>query len=197
MCGKGCFSGARVTCGKEMTSDEVLCEILSDKEYYGTDGGVTFSGGEPLAQKEFLNEIVDKCINKNIKSAVETSLVYFDKALFSKLSLVMADFKIWDSDTHKRYTGIHNEVIKQNFEKLNEIGIPVYIRTPVIPDINQELDKISEFAKGLSSVVKYELLPYHPLGISKALALGEAQQEFTLPSKEYMEELKKKYAFVR
>ena len=196
-CESGCFSGARTVCGREMSADELLCEILSDKDYYGKDGGVTFSGGEPLAQKAFLSEITDRCLENGVKCAVETSLIYFYKDLLSKLSLVMADLKIWDSNTHKVYTGIPNDTILHNFALLDEIGVPVYMRTPVIPDIDQQIDKISGFAKGLRNVVKYELLPYHPLGLSKAAALGAVQKEFTLPSKELMEELKNKYAFIR
>ena len=61
LCDKGCFSGAKVLCGKDYTSDELLEEILLDKPYYAQNGGVTFSGGEPLVQKDFLDEILDKC----------------------------------------------------------------------------------------------------------------------------------------
>ena len=74
-CSEGCYTGARVLCGKEMTSDELLAEILLDKEYYGTEGGVTFSGGEALLQKAFLLEIIEKCKAEGVNTAVETSLV--------------------------------------------------------------------------------------------------------------------------
>ncbi|UKI38453.1 MAG: 4Fe-4S cluster-binding domain-containing protein [Clostridiales bacterium] len=67
MCDKGCFSGARVVCGKSMTADGVLSEIMLDVPYYGDTGGVTFSGGEPFAQKEFLNACIDKCKEKRHK----------------------------------------------------------------------------------------------------------------------------------
>ena len=84
-CDEGCFSGARIVCGIEMTSDEVLKEVLLDKDYYKTDGGVTFSGGEPLAQPEFLEEIIDKCKNSGINCAIETSMIYFNEDIFKKL----------------------------------------------------------------------------------------------------------------
>ena len=103
LCDKGCFSGARVVCGKSMTADEVLSEIMLDVPYYGKNGGVTFSGGEPIAQKEFISECIDKCKEKNINCAVETSLIYFDENVFGKLDFVMADLKIWNSDLHKIY----------------------------------------------------------------------------------------------
>lgn len=195
-CAEGCFSGARVVCGREMTADEVLNEVMLDMPYYGTDGGVTFSGGEPLAQKEFLNECIDKCREKGINCAVETSLIYFDKETFKKLDFVMADFKIWDSALHKKYTGVGNEIIIKNFKKLNAIGIPIIARTPIIPEIEQEIDEISGFLKTLENVVKYELLPYHPLGNSKRHALGIESDGFSVPTKEYMKELEK-YAYIR
>ena len=196
MCDKGCFSGARVVCGKSMTADEVLSEIMLDVPYYGKNGGVTFSGGEPFAQGKFLNECIDKCRENKINCAVETSLIYFDENVFGKLDFVMADLKIWNSDLHKKYTGTGNERIIKNFENLNKFNIPIIARTPVIPEINQEIDKISSFLKSLSNVRKYELLPYHPLGNSKRKALGQKADGFSVPSKEYMKELEK-YAYIR
>ena len=179
-----------------MTADGVLSEIMLDVPYYGDTGGVTFSGGEPFAQKEFLNACIDKCKENGINCAVETSLIYFDEEIFKKLDFVMADLKIWDSDLHKKYTGAGNEKIIENFENLNKLNIPIIARTPVIPEINQEIDKISAFLKTLSNVRKYELLPYHPLGNSKRKALGQKADGFSVPSKEYMKELEK-YAYIR
>lgn len=196
MCDKGCFAGAKVLCGKEYTADEVLAEILLDKEYYKNGGGVTFSGGEPLAQREFLSEIIDKCKEQGIHTAVETSLIYFDEEIFKKLDLVMADLKIWDSEIHKYYTGVENDRIKENFKKLNELGVTIIARTPVIGNLNQGIDKISEFLKGISGVKQYELLPYHPLGTVKSEALLKKQERFEIPDNEYMKELDK-YVFIR
>lgn len=195
MCHKGCYSGARVLCGKEYTSDELLSELMQDKDYYETGGGVTFSGGEPLAQKEFLSEIIDKCKQNGISCAVETSLIYYDEEIFKKLDFVMADLKIWDSEIHKKYTGVGNEAIKEHFKTLNELNIPIIARTPVIPGIQQDIEKISDFLKTLKSVKKYELLPYHPLGVSKSKAVGADGNRFEIPSKEYMKELNK-YAYI-
>ena len=196
LCTDGCYAGARVICGKEMTAAEVLEEILPDAPYFANDGGVTFSGGEPMAQKDFLNELIDACIAENINCAIETSLIYYDEDVFKKLDFIMADLKIWNSEIHKRYTGVGNEVIKENFIKINGLGTPIIARTPVIPGVNQEIDKISEFLKGLENVVKYELLPYHPLGVSKQKALGQKIIEFEIPSKELMEEMNQ-YAYIR
>ena len=195
-CSEGCYTGARVVCGRVMTSDELLAEILLDKAYYGSEGGVTFSGGEPLLQKEFLLEIIGKCKAEGVNAAVETSLFIYDEAVFRSLDLVMADLKIWDNETHRQYTGVPSDVIKENFSRLNRLGVPIIARTPVIPEIEQGIPEISEFLSGLKSVIKYELLPYHPLGESKRVALGLEPSEFTVPTKEHMKELSQ-YVFIR
>ena len=195
-CEKGCYSGAKVICGKEMSVNDVLEQILTDKEFYKNGGGVTFSGGEPLAQRRFLNAIIDKCRENDIGCAVETSLIFYDEEIFNKLDIVMADLKIWDDDIHKEYTGVSNKTIIENFKKLNKLNKPIIARTPVIPEINQGIDKISEFLRTLQNVIKYELLPYHPLGNSKRIALGMEKDNFSVPKKEYMEKLHS-YAFTR
>jgi pyruvate formate lyase activating enzyme len=195
-CEKGCYSGAKVVCGKEVSVNDVLEQVLLDKEFYKNGGGVTFSGGEPLAQRDFLNAIIDRCREKGIGCAVETSLIFYDEEIFKKLDIIMADFKIWNNDIHKEYTGVSNKKIIENFKKLNELDKPIIARTPVIPEISQGIDKISEFLKSLRNVIKYELLPYHPLGNSKRLALGMEKDNFSVPEKEYMEKLKF-YSFTR
>lgn len=196
LCHKGCFSGARVMCGKEMKVEDVVREVLLDKEYYEPDGGVTFSGGEALLQREFLNALIDGCKEKGIRCALETSLIYYDEEIFRKLDLVMADLKIWDKELHKQYTGVDNTKIKEHFRDLNRLGIPVIARTPVIPEISQGIAEISAFLKELDNVIQYELLPYHPLGDTKREALGLPAEHFTIPSAEYIKELEQ-YVFLR
>ena len=196
LCEQGCFSGAKVICGKEMCVEEVLKEVLLDRDYYRDEGGVTFSGGEPLMQREFLSELIDACKAEGIHVAIETSLIYFDEEIFRKVDLVMADLKIWSSEIHKEYTGVGNGAIKEHFRKLNELNIPIIARTPVIPEIMQEIDQISAFLQELGNVKKYELLPYHPLGSAKREALGMKPDGFQIPSEEYMKEMRK-HVFVR
>ncbi len=195
-CNEGCFSGARVICGKEMQVQDVVEQILLDKDYYGEDGGVTFSGGEPLAQPDFLNDLVEACKNNGIRTAIETSLIYFNKDILQKLDLIMADFKIWDNELHKKYTGVENNNIKEHFKLVNALGIPIIARTPVIPEIDQGIREISDFMKCLTNVKKYELLPYHPLGNEKRKALGMKVDGFSVPSANDMKELEK-YVFIR
>jgi pyruvate formate lyase activating enzyme len=191
MCDKGCFSGARVVCGREVSPEQLFDELVSDIPYYKNGGGVTFSGGEPLMQKEFLKEMIRLCKSKNINVAVETSLMIFDKDILSSVDLIIADLKIWDNALHKKYTGVDNLQIIENFRRADSLGVRMIARTPIIPEIEQDIDKISEFLHSLKNLVRYELLPYHPLGLPKYEALGLDKPQFTIPTDQYMKELKK------
>ncbi len=192
-CDKGCFSGARVLCGREMTAEEVLSEVLLDKAYYKTGGGVTFSGGEPMLQKEFVSHLSDLCHENGINTAIETSMIIFDEDVLRKMDYIMCDIKIWDEEKHKKYTGVSGERIRENIKKADNLGIPILVRTPVVPGINdtkEEISEISKFVSSLKNKAGYELLPYHPLGEGKRAALGLSPLSFSVPEKEKMEELK-------
>ena len=192
MCDKGCFSGSRVVCGSEMTAEQIFSQIALDKKNYGKDGGVTFSGGECLCYPDILTELISLCKAEQIGTAAETSLYIYNEKILSSLDLIMADLKIWDNDKHKKYTGVENGKIKENFERLDKLGVPFIVRTPVIPGINdtkEEITSIRSFLAGFKNVIKYELLPYHPLGVSKQKALGIKPTLFEIPSTETMEEL--------
>lgn len=198
-CDEGCFSGAKVVCGKSMSTDEVLSEVLQDKPYYGEDGGLTLSGGEPLSHRDFSLELLTKCRDSKIGTAIETSMYRFDRELLSLCDIIMCDIKIWDSELHKKYVGISNREILDNIRAADSLGIPMIIRTPIVPGINDTAENVkntADFIKTLKNVQKYELLPYHPLGISKARAQGLEMQSFETPTKEKMEELRK-YADIR
>ena len=193
-CSEGCVTGARVICGRDMTTDEVLAEVLADRDYYGAHGGVTVSGGEPLAHRDFTLELLQKCRTEGIGTAVETSLFRYDEELLSLCDYIMTDVKIFDSAEHERYTGIGNHAILENIRRADSLGIPIIVRTPIVTGVNDSADNIrrtAEFVRLLKNARKYELLPYHPLGLSKARALGREMTEFVSPTKEKMEELKK------
>ena len=198
-CSEGCYSGARVTCGRDMSPEEIMEAVLEDRDYYAPDGGVTFSGGEPLAQREALRETVRLAGKEGIGTALETSLFLFDAEILSEVGLVMADLKIWNDGKHREYTGVSNSRILANFRKLAEFGTPVIARTPVIPGVNdsrEELESIRDFLETLPNVMRYELLPYHPLGEDKRRALGLERTEFSVPDRRRMEELRR-YADLR
>jgi pyruvate formate lyase activating enzyme len=194
-CEKGCFSGARVICGKEMTVSKVMEEVLQDKPYYGEDGGITISGGEPLCQPDFTEALLFECRRQNIRTAVESNLCLpGEKAIpiLKQCDLVMADIKLWDEEAHVKWTGRPNGFAKENFKIAAESGIPLILRTPVVPGVNDSEDEIrfiARFASGLKSLLYYELLAYHPLGAGKAEALGKPTLRFSQPAKEDMERL--------
>jgi len=189
MCAEGCFSGARVICGKEMTVAEAAEEALRDRDYYGSQGGVTVTGGEPTCQADFAGALLKYLKEAGVHTAIESNLccpVSDLEKVIPYADLVMADLKIWDCEKHRQYTGAGNERIIENFKRIDK---PLIVRTPVICGINdtaEEIRKIAAFAGGLPTLLYYELLPYHPLGLSKGAA---QQQRFQAPSKEEMANL--------
>lgn len=196
-CEEGCFAGAKVTCGREMTLEEVFREIEPDRPYYGSEGGVTLSGGEPLCQAEFASALVQKCKTEGIQCAMESNLCMdwrIAEPVVRQLSLLMCDLKIWNDEKHTRYVGASNRRIIENLRFTQETGVPLVVRTPVIPSVNADIDEIvaiASYAAKLSNLKYYELLSYHPLGLSKAKALGMEMIEFEKPTRALMEELAK------
>lgn len=181
-CGKcvdSCYAQALRFSSQRMTTEEVMSHIVQDIPYYQySHGGVTLSGGEVFCQKDFAESILDACHEKGISVAVETNLLHpFEhiKPVLEKIDLVMFDIKLMDSQLHKKYTGTDNYLILENARKLDELGIPMIVRTPLIPgvtDTDENLLAVAEFSKNLSNCRKYELLNFNPLGDSKYTALG-------------------------
>lgn len=200
LCGKCtlyCPVDARKVCGKEHTVDEVLKEVLKDKAFYETSGGgVTFSGGECMLQIDFLAEILKKCKENGIHTAVDTAghipFESFEKIL-PYTDLFLYDIKIFDSQKHKQYVGVGNELILENLKKLFERKVKLWIRIPIIPDVNdsiEEIQKIKDFLKTIGTPEKIELLPYHAMGENKYRAIGKEPQIFKTPDAENMKRLK-------
>ena len=178
-CADLCFAGALKLSGRKMTVDEVMYQLRQDKLYYGySGGGVTISGGEVFCQRQFAEGIIDACRAESIPVAVETNLLHdFDTIapLLGKLDLVMFDIKLMDENAHKLHTGVSNRLILQNAKKLDQLGIPFIVRTPLIPgvtDTDENLLSIAQFAAGLQNLRYYELLNFNPLGESKYRALS-------------------------
>ena len=200
LCGKCtlyCPADARMVCGKEHTVDEVLKEVLKDKAFYETSGGgVTFSGGECMLQIDFLVEILKQCKENGIHTAVDTAghipFESFEKIL-PYTDLFLYDIKIFDSQKHKQYVGVSNELILENLKKLFERKAKLWIRIPIIPDVNdsiEEIQKIKDFLKTIGTAEKIELLPYHAMGENKYRAIGKEPQIFKTPDAENMKRLK-------
>ena len=191
-CAEGCFAGARVLCGRERTVGDVLDEVMLDAPYYGSDGGLTISGGEPLFQPEFTLNLLMACREKGIHGALESNMSLPWKVaqpILEQCSLLMADLKLWDSAKHEKWTGMPNDIIKANLLKASDMGLPVLLRTPIIPGVNDDplgIAAIAEFAARLKTLVCYELLPYHSLGLAKGSLEGYTPTLFEKPSQESM-----------
>ncbi|MGD2038138.1 MAG: glycyl-radical enzyme activating protein [Desulfobacterales bacterium] len=182
-CGKCiavCHSGARAWLGEEMSVTELIQIIKKDMVFYRkSSGGVTFSGGEPLAQPEFLKAVIEECQKLGIHAAIETC--GFFNWEYVKDTVRLADFILFDikhmgSKRHKAITGVANKRILENAKKIARLDIPLVIRIPVIPSINDSKANIRATARfvrnNLPGALGIEMLPYHRLGLSKYAALG-------------------------
>ena len=180
LCAEGCPTQARKLYGKQYSVEELISIIEADKAYYcATDGGVTFSGGECMLYPEFLLEIAKECKKRNISVAVDTAgnvpFSSFEKVL-PYVDLFLYDIKSIDPDLHRKGTGVGNELILENLDKLIHHGANILIRIPSIPEFNAgtEVEKIKAYCqdKGLN----FEVLKYHEFGISKLQALNYRHQ---------------------
>ena len=193
-----CFNDAREICGKKYSVEEVFDEIIKDKSFYETScGGVTFSGGECMLQIDFLKEILKKCKENGIHTAVDTAghIPWCDfQKIIPYTDLFLYDIKSMDSQVHKKYTGVENDLILQNLEKLLKSKISVWIRIPVIPTVNDTEDNfknIKEFFDKNGYPEKIELLPYHAMGEYKNVSLRKTGENFSEPDSEKIEKLKR------
>lgn len=157
--------------GEEYSVDEILEKILKYKNYFGSNGGITVSGGEPLLQAKFLIELFTKLKEHNIHTCIDTSgsfdLSYDIKKLINLTDLFLLDIKCIDDEKCIELTGVSNKK-ELNFAKyLSNIGKPMWIRQVLVPGITdneQDLLKLKEFISSLKTVEKVEILPYHDLG---------------------------------
>lgn len=162
------------TIGKLMSVNEVMDEIKKDHIFYDeSGGGVTFSGGEPLMQHQFLNTLLMACKESGIHTAVDTT-GFANAAIFesiaAKTDLFLYDLKHLDNNSHIKYTGVPNIQILKNLIKLDELNKEVVIRFPVIPKVNNDENNIAEmliFLKKLKNIRKLTLLPYHTIANHK------------------------------
>jgi pyruvate formate lyase activating enzyme len=163
-----------------MSVEEVLSVIERDRVFYRqSGGGVTFSGGEALAQPEFLGHLVDRCWAGGISMALETC-GHFSwtrcQELLTRMELIFLDVKHMDPQIHRQVTGTDNQIIQRNAVRIAQEGMPLVIRVPLIPTINDgagNLRATADFvSKHLGGVLGVEVLPYHTLGKGKYSALS-------------------------
>ena len=184
-----CFNGAKEICGKTVSANEVTAEVLKDKPFYkNSGGGVTLSGGEPLAQYDFSLELLKKAKENGIHTAIETC-GYAEKSKILEIAkyvdLFLFDCKETDPELHKKYTGVDNKIILENLKALSDAGSKIILRCPIIPGFNDRAEHfkgISETAEKFIGIEHIEIEPFHPLGESKYSALGREVADIPVPS---------------
>ena len=177
-CAEVCYAGAIELCGKEMTAEEVMETVIRDRDFYGLDGGMTITGGEPLLQADFTLELAKLAKKSGINVCIETSGDGDSEILMEiarHTDLFLYDIKLLDGEMHKKHTGISNARILKNLRLLDEMGARTILRCPIIPDVNlaeEHFSGIAALAESLENVAEVQFEPYHPLGVSKSQRLG-------------------------
>jgi pyruvate formate lyase activating enzyme len=180
-CLEACPTGGRRLIGREIPVTQLLETIEQDRVFYeDSGGGVTFSGGEPLYQFEFLKELLRACRIRRLHTVVDTCGFAREADLLAVAPLTglfLYDLKMMDDAKHQHYTGVSNVRILSNLQALGAAHEQIWIRVPVIPGINdseRELKELARFAASLPSVRQVNLLPYHRTGLPKARRLGRS-----------------------
>lgn len=158
--------GRKELCGYEISADDLARKVSRDRDLYrDSGGGVTFTGGEPLSQAEFLCEVM--ALLPDIHKAVETS-GYASPEVFGKVlaivDLLLFDVKLADADSHRRFTGVDNSVILKNLATLCKSGKPFVARIPLIPGVNdtrENMEATARLLNGAKGLQRVELLRYH------------------------------------
>jgi pyruvate formate lyase activating enzyme len=196
-CIESCPSEARQMAGSIREVKEVLQEVEKDRLFYeNSRGGVTLSGGEPMRQPEFTGALLKQCKDKGIHTVLDTS-GYVQTELWDlvleNVDMILYDLKHMDSQKHKQFTGVSNELILANVRKLASLKIPMIIRIPLIPgynDTDENFESCARFIKELE-VTNVEFLPFHKLCVGKYDKLQKVWKlkKVISPAQERLEEL--------
>ena len=158
----------------KMTSKQIVDEIRKYRPYIEKDGGVTFSGGEPLLQSEFLLEMLKMCKKAGIHTCIDTSGTGYDKEYLDQIlkytDLVILDIKALDEENYRKMTGRDMSMFNYFKDKLIQNNNKVWLRQVIVPNINDNEEyilKLKEYIKTFKNVENVELLPYHSMGIEK------------------------------
>jgi pyruvate formate lyase activating enzyme len=188
-----CPTGARQIAGEEKTVDEIVTQALRDRPYYGERGGVTLSGGEPLAQWHAARAVADRLRAEGVHVAMDTSCLAA-RAIIAEvpehIDLVLADLKLVTPNSHRRWTGVDNARILAALRAWS-VAMParLWISVPVIPGVQDkaEFGRVAEFCSTLAHDPPIRLIAYHRLGDSKYQALGWPVPAFPGVVEEQME----------
>lgn len=173
VCCDACPAEAREMCGKHYTVEELMVQLNKDEMFFREGGGVTFSGGEPLMQPDFLFEALIACKNAGYHTALDTCGFASRKVVLESAKhtdLYLYDIKHMDPEMHKKYMGKDNVVILENLRALSDAGANINIRLPFMPGINssdENMHAVGKFVATLRGVVKVNILPYHDVAKGK------------------------------
>lgn len=200
-CVEACLHDAIEVIGKEYTPRELFKEIEKDSIFYDeSNGGATFSGGEPLVQIDFLREVLKLCKEADIHTTLDTS-GYGSweniESILDYVDLFLFDLKLMNDNKHKEYIGVSNELILENLGKLSNKGKRIFIRIPIIETINDDNENIEasiDFIRNLN-IEQVNLIPYHDMGKDKygRLGLEYKLKDLKKPSNKKMNEIKSKF----
>jgi pyruvate formate lyase activating enzyme len=194
------YAVTRENIGREVTVEEIIREIEKDTVFYDESrGGVTFSGGEPLMQPDFLHALARECKIRDIHTAVDTSGYAASevvKKIVKYIDLFLYDLKIMDDTAHKTYAGVSNRIILENLKLLAEMKKEVVIRFPIVPgftDAQENIDGMIRFLNSLKTIQQVSLLAFNHLGNEKYKRLGmiNRMEKVPVPTTERMDEIRR------
>ena len=178
-CVDACLPGALEYYGREFSVEEAVAAVLEDRTFYAQSGGdCTLSGGEPLLQAEFCAAVCKRSREAGIHCAIDTSgAVPWEsfETLLPQVALFLYDLKDLNDRRHRECTGFSNRLILENLRRLSSCDVPIEVRIPLIPGINDadtDLQAAGEFVHGLANITAVRLLPYNGLARSKYEAVG-------------------------
>lgn len=181
----------RALVNRPIEQSEIIDIVKEDLEFYeATNGGITLSGGEPLAQLEFSREILKACKENNINTCVETSGYCKPEGIMEiakYTDLFLYDIKDCDEDKHIENTKVSNKIILENLEVLSIMNKEVILRVPIIPGVNdreEHFNFINNIKLKYSNIIEVQIMPYHNLGMSKSEKYGIESTEYKEPSRE-------------
>ncbi|UCD96898.1 MAG: glycyl-radical enzyme activating protein [Candidatus Bathyarchaeota archaeon] len=184
VCTQICPARALRIVGSETTVMEVMKELEKDVPFYDqSDGGVTFSGGEPLMQPLFLNDLAEACKDTGMHTTLDTCGYAEPESLQGisrHIDLFLYDLKMVDDEKHVRFTGVSNSLILENLRTLSRSGENVIVRYPLIPTVNdndEDISKLADFVSTLKGVKEVHVLPYHRSWVTKSKGLIWAEEK--------------------
>ncbi len=203
VCDNYCPTTATKIVGRFITVEELVQEVMKDANIYeDSGGGVTFTGGEPLFQPQFLKDSLKNLKEKYIHTAIETS-GYASREVVKSVEpfvdLFLHDIKLFDEEEHKKYTGVSNQIIKENLKFLVKIGRAkdIYLRFPIIPGITDTDHNIEGWVKFIEEVGGFQrihILPFHDVSEKyKRLRMPYLMPSTKAPSEEKLKEIEEKF----